>query len=286
VGHACALFWFAAGGRYGDILHHLHGVHSYWELKRKVDLFVDSDRMGMRLWFHEHKLLDSLHLQPERVRGLIYLSRITLIGMLALIVLTLRGLALLLFGAVWVTVMFDQAYKNVIYESGITNIGNIMNFINFFVPHINSGNSADQSLLEYVAYSKDADLAEFYERKSDPEYRMQKRIRQMVDIYDIAKYNEEKGISDYTYILNEISQDYSQKQVYYNSFISRIGEIKPIMLSYYFGVPMLIISSFGQTFEFWMGPGGVVVAIITLILFSIFKYLIYKLQKDTVNAIF
>ena len=107
-----------------------------------------------------------------------------------------------------------------------------------------------------------------------------------MDIYDIAKYNEEKGINDYTYILNELSKDYAQKQVYYNSFMARIGEIKPIMLSYYFGVPILIAISFGQTYSFWMGFGGYIVATLVLGLFGLFKFLIYKLQKDTVKTIF
>jgi hypothetical protein len=180
----------------------------------------------------------------------------------------------------------EDAYKRVIYNSGITNINRIMNFINYFVPHINSGNSADQSLLGYVQYSRDEDLASFYEHRGEHDYKLQPHLRQIVDVYDIAKYNEEKGINDYAYILNELSKDYAQKQVYYNSFIARIGEIKPIMLSYYFGVPILIFVSFAQTRTFWMGFGGYVVAILTLILFGTFKFLIYKLQKDTVKTIF
>ena len=39
----------------------------------------------------------------------------------------------------------------------------ITNFINYFVPHINSGNSADQSLLGYIEYSGDEGLKDFYE---------------------------------------------------------------------------------------------------------------------------
>ena len=154
------------------------------------------------------------------------------------------------------------------------------------MPHISSGNSADQSLLGYIEYSRDVELAEFYEHRFDPEYKLETHLRQIVDIYDIAKYNEEKGINDYTYILNELSKDYAQKQVYYNSFMARIGEIKPIMLSYYFGVPILIAISFGQTYSFWMGFGGYIVATLVLGLFGLFKFLIYKLQKDTVKTIF
>lgn len=258
-----------------------------WDRKRKLDLLIDDfDNRGMKLLFYEHMILDKLHLDPEKVAPFIYGMRLALAIFLGLCFIFFRGLTILAFGAVVMIIVADQAYKNVIYESGITNVGNVVNFINFFVPHINSGNSADQSLLGYIEYSRNEDLAMFYEHKDDPEFKLQKHLRQIVDIYDIAKYNEEKGISDYTYILNEISQDYSQKQVYYNSFIARIGEIKPIMLSYYIGVPILILVSFQQTYDFWMGWGGVIIAILTLILFGTFKYLIYKLQKDTVTNIF
>ena len=257
-----------------------------WDRKRKLDLIIDEKREGMKLFFYEHLFLDRLHIDPDKIKPIIMMERLILVILFAICIFVLRGLTLLIFGAVSIIVIFDQGYKTIVYESGITNISNVVNFINFFVPHINSGNSADQSLLGYIEYSRDVDLAEFYENKNNPEFKLQKHIRQIVDIYDIAKYNEEKGISDYTYILNEISQDYSQKQIYYNSFIARIGEIKPIMLSYYIGVPILIAISFQQTYSFWMCFGGVIVAILTLILFGIFKYLIFKLQKDTITNIF
>lgn len=258
-----------------------------WDIQRRMDIIVDDGRTeGMKLMFYEHMLIDKIHIEPEKIRFFIYGERIALGILVTVCAIAIRGLTILLFGAVLIIIMADQGYKTVIYNSGITNIPNVVNFINYFVPHINSGNSADQSLLGYIDYSQDPDLAEFYEHRDDPTFKLQPHIRQIVDIYDIAKYNEEKGISNYSYILNEISKDYAQKQIYYNSFVARIGEIKPIMLSYYFGVPILIITSFRQTYNFWMGWGGVIVAILVLVLFATFKYLIFKLQKDTVTNIF
>ena len=259
-----------------------------WEHQRRMNVLIGDagNKKGMKLMFYEHMFVDRFHLEPKRVRPVIYLERIAILLLIVVCLFYLRGLTVLVFGAVAATIFFDQATKNVIYESGITNVSNVVNFINFFVPHVSSGHSADQSLLGYIEYSKDEDLALFYEHKDDPEFVMQKHLRQIVDIYDIAKYNEEKGINDYTYILNEISQDYAQKQVYYNNFVARIGEIKPIQISYYVGVPILIIISLGQTYDFWMGIGGALCAIGVLLLFVVFKYLIYKLQKDTVTNIF
>lgn len=258
-----------------------------WEQQKRLNIIIQEGRKdARRIFFYERTLLDKLHIEPEKVRTALMVERILLFVAILVLFLTIRGLTILLVGAIFITLFFDDAYKVVIYESGIENVPRVVNFINFFIPHINSGNSADQSLLAYIQYSRDEELAEFYEHKDNLEHKLQPHLKQIVDIYDVAKYNEEKGISDYTYILNEIAQDYSQKQVYYNSFISRIGEIKPIVLSYYIACPFLIILSMQQTHDFWMGIGGVVVAIVTLILFGIFKALIFRLQKQTVSDIF
>lgn len=258
-----------------------------WDKRRRVNSMIHDGRTDpMRLFFYEHMLLDRLHLDPDRTKPVIYAERVLVVITVVFCATLMRGLTVLLFGAILISLFAEDAYQKLIYDSGITNVPAIMNFINYFVPHITSGNSADQSLLGYIEYSRDSDLAEFYEHRDDPEWKLQPHLRQVVDIYDIAKYNEEKGISDYAYILHEISQDYSQKQIYYNSFVARIGEIKPIVLSYYIGCPILIIISFSQTYTFWMGWGGVLVAILTLLMFAAFKFLIYKLQRDTVNTIF
>ena len=258
-----------------------------WEQQKRLNVIISDGREESgRIFFFERSILDRLHIEPDKIKPVLFAERILLLIVLAFLFATIRGLTILLAGAILITLFFDDAYKTVIYESGITNVPRVVNFINFFIPHINSGNSADQSLLAYIQYSRDDELAAFYEHKTDLEYKLQPHLKQIVDIYDIAKYNEEKGISDYAYILNEIAQDYSQKQVYYNSFVSRIGEIKPIMISYYVAVPFLIILSMSQTREFWMGAGGWVVAIITLLMFAMFKFLIFKLQKDTVKSIF
>lgn len=235
---------------------------------------------------YENKVINYFHLKPEKVKIILYIERLLLIILCAVIFITLKGLAIALFGAIFVSLLFRDLYKKCIYKSGINNIGKITNFIDYFVPHINAGNSADQSFLEYIEYSRDVELASYFENKDSLEVKIPPHLKQIIDIYDIAKYNEEKGINDYTYILNEISQDISQKQTYYNNFISRIGEIQPICFSYYIGVPILIAVSYSNTYTFWQAGGGYVVAAVLLILFTIFKFLIYKLQKKTIETIF
>ena len=257
------------------------------EKRKEIQFIMDAQpEKRIRTLAFEDKILTNLKVDPNRVKMVIYFERILILCVVGIVFFYLRGLALALFGAIVISIYFEDAYRKAIYESGITNIAKITNFINFFVPHINSGNSADQSLLGYIEYSNDQELVEYYENRDNIEFELPPHLKQIVDIYDIAKYNEEQGIADYTYILNELSEDYAQKQIYYNSFISRIGEIKPICWSYYIGVPILVIVSLRNTWNFWTGIGGYVVGFILLVFFLLFKLLIYKLQKKTITTIF
>lgn len=266
-----------------SVLIYIHGSEKRRELQVLMDTSHDYE---MKTFNFENEILQKLQVEPDKVKYAIYIERILILSGIAVVFWFLRGIALAAFGAILVSFIANDSYKKVVYESGITNINRITNFINYFVPHINSGNSADQSFLGYVEYSADEELAAYYENRDNPDFKLPTHLRQIVDIYDIAKYNEEKGISDYTYILNELSKDMAQKQIYYNNFVSRIGEIQPIMWSYYIGVPILIFISFGQTYEFWLGAGGYIVSFILLALFATFKFLIFKLQKRTINVIF
>lgn len=266
-----------------SVLIYIHGSSR----RKELQILMDNGRpKSFKTFSFEDAMMSKLQLDVTKGKWLIYCIRTLVISTLIVSFIFLRGIALAGFSAGLIIFSFNDAYKKVIYESGIMNISRVTNFINYFVPHINSGNSADQSLLGYIEYAGDEELAEYYENRDNPDFKLPTHLKQIVDIYDISKYNEERGISDYTYILNELSEDMAQKQVYYNSFVARIGEINPIMWSYYIGVPILIFISFGQTYEFWLGVGGYIVSFVLLILFSAFKFLIFKLQKRTINTIF
>lgn len=265
------------------VLIYIHGKDKRKEIQLLISI---NKKYKIKTLNFEDLILKKLSIDPNKVSYILYIERFIIISIIVFGIVILRGIALALFGAIAITLVFDDAFKKIIYESGVTNIGRITNFINYFVPHITSGNSAKQSFLGYIEYSSDKELSEYYENIENPDYKLPEHLKEIIDIYDIATYNEEKGISDYTYILNELSQDMAQKQVYYNSFVARQGEIGPIVWSYYIGVPLLVAISFSQTYEFWLGTGGYIISIILLILFTAFKFLIFKLQEKTIKTIF
>lgn len=267
-------------------------LNNRFELSNIESLIKQSDKpteqfkKGIKTFAFEDKFLKILKIKPDSFKLFLFIERIVIFSIIVVVFVIFKGFALLILGGLITIGIFNDMEKKVIYESGITNIPRVVNFINYFIPHITSGNSAEQSLIQYIDYAVDEELNEYYQRRDDEEYIMPIHLKQIVEIYKIAKYNEDKGNSDYVYILEELAQDIAQKQVYYNKFVSHIGEIGPTVWSYYIGVPTLIIASFSQTQDFWAGIGGYLVSIALLALFLIFKFLIYKLKKDTVNVIF
>lgn len=261
-------------------------LSSIENLIKQVDEPTESFRLGIKTFAFEDKFLKMLKIKPDSIKVFLFVERLVLFSAITIVFYFFKGFALLIIGGSITIALFNDMEKKIIYESGITNIPRVVNFINYFIPHITSGNSADQSLIHYIDYAVDEELNEFYQRKDDEEYILPIHLKQIVEIYNIAKYNEDKGNSNYIYILQELAEDIAQKQVYYNQFVAHIGEIGPTVWSYYLGVPALIITSFSQTQDFWAGIGGYLVSIALLVLFLIFKVLIYKLKKDTVNTIF
>lgn len=267
-------------------LHRHFEVSTIENLLKQTDGTTELYRHGMKTFAFEDRFLKMLKIKPDSIKMFLFIERLILFSGITVAFILFKGFALLIIGGLITISLFNDMEKKVIYESGITNIPRVVNFINYFIPHITSGNSAEQSLIQYIDYAADEELNEYYQRREDEEYLMPIHLRQIVEIYDIAKYNEDKGNSNYVYILQELAEDISQKQVYYNQFVAHIGEIGPTVWSYYLGVPTLIMVSFSQTQDFWAGIGGYVISIALLVLFSIFKILIYKLKKDTVNTIF
>lgn len=235
---------------------------------------------------YEKKLLEKFKLDPDKMKLLLYIGRVAVAAILVALFIAFKGLAFTFIASIAIVIFMNDAYANVVYKANINNVPRVNNFINNFVPLVTSGRSSDQAFLSYIEYAGDEELLEYFENKDDPEYKMHPHIRQIVDIYDIARYNEEQGVSGYTYIMEEIAKDLAQKGIYYNSFISRVGEIKPIIWSYYIAVPLLIAVSFSTTKTFWFGFGGYIVGFILVAFFGTFKYLIFRLQKNTIESIF
>lgn len=241
---------------------------------------------AIRTMAWEDAVLKKFNIKPSEALFFLYVERIILIVALVAVTVLLKGLGLAAVLAVLISLIFSDMNKKMIYNSGITNIPYIVSFINFFVPQINSGVSADQALARFIETNADEDLAEYYKNRDNADYKMPVHLKQVVDVYQLAIYNENLGMNDYTYILMEMSEDINQKSTYYNKFMGAIGEIKPTGYAFSFGVPILIAASYTQTADFWQGGFGWLAAFAIVALYATYKFLVYKLQEKTINKIF
>jgi hypothetical protein len=234
----------------------------------------------------ERKFLYQYKIKPKKVVLLLWIERIAIIAALVAVVFVLKALAIAAVGAIVTVFLAKDAYDKVLFKSGVQNISHSLNFINFFTPHLISGDSADQALLGYIEYTEDPDISEFYQKKDDADYVVPSQLTQISEAYSIAKYSEETGSENYIDVLQEFSEDMAQKQTYYNNFLSRMGGIKPITWAYYIFVPVLIAVPWSYTADFWSGIWGIVDAIVILGLFVACQFLIYKIKKNTIILVF
>lgn len=187
----------------------------------------------------------------------------------------------------------DTQLKNQIEETGVNRIGDTVSFINAFTPQIASGKSAKQAFLTYIQTlpvdSKTRILLEEYAQAratNNAQYTVPAHISEITTIYENAIYNEEKGVNDYLYIIEEAKDDLFQKNMYYSEYKTRCKEVlRPIEISYYVGIPIIFIALFGTFSGFWFTFWGAVAALLVLLLFFLFKFTINRLNINTLHKI-
>lgn len=241
----------------------------------------------------ERALITKLHIKSSKVRAVVWTIRLLFLGLAAVLygVFGFMGICFCLAAVAYM--LMDAQLKNQIEETGVNRIEDTVSFINAFTPQIASGKSAKQAFLSYTqslpveSHTKEL-LQEYIEAKDSDDYSYVTPtfISEITTIYENALYNEEKGVNDYLYIIEEAKADLFQKSGYYNEYLTRCNEVlRPIEISYYIGIPVIFIALFGTFRDFWFTPWGAVAALIVLGLFLAFKFTINRLNVNTLHKI-
>lgn len=270
----------------------LNKKKSEHEVKNVLKTAIE-DQDEIKLFFIEQQLVNKLGVNENQIKFFIYSERILAIVLFIASFIMFGMVGLGIFVCIGIVILMDNKLKEEIYESGITRIGETVAFMDYFVPSINSGNSAYQAFLGYIAkLDPDSEtrelLIEYRNHKvnRDLDYQTPQSIKTITSIYENALYNEEKGVEDYLYIIEEAKQDLFQKQQYYNDYQAKVGEVlTPISYAYYIGVPAIIFMTMGSVGDFWTTIWGLVATIILVLFFFLFKYLVNKLNINTVRKI-
>ena len=258
-----------------------------------LDVLGKEEKKERFLLHFELKLMQKLNIDEEGSRLFLIIERAAIA--IAVIILTMAtgvlGITLVVCFVIY-TIM-DSRLKMKIENSGITRINDTIAFMDYFVPSIASGKSASQAFTGYIEkLDKETStytlLYEYWMAKDngDISYSTPEPIKDICSIYENALYNEQKGVSDYLYIIEEAKMDLFQRSSYYNDFNSRMKEvIVPTSGAYYIGVPVIIAVLYGSFGSFWHTIWGVGTAICLVILFTLFQWLLNKLSSDTVDEI-
>lgn len=262
------------------------------DIKNVINV-LSENKSSVRTLFYEQKIIEKLNLPEDKVKIFVYAERALIILLIILSYMILGVVGLGIFAAVVILVMMDNKLKEQIYESGVTRINEVVAFMDYFTPAVSSGQSAKQAFMGYIQKLDPESnqrklLIEYWNHKNENDYSYEtpESIRDITSVYENALYNEEKGVDDYLYIIEEAKADLFQKSVYYNDFNSRVNEVvKPISWAYYIGVPIIIIMLFGMVGDFWFTFVGAVVMVLLVILFFSFKYLMNKLTINSLHQI-
>ena len=240
------------------------------------------------LTFYEKKIIELLNIPSSKIKVFIYTIRFLLLVALIFMATIMGFVTLFLVLSVLTVLYFNMQTSKLVDKTGVTHLATINSFLDTFIPSIASGLSNDQSMLKFVHSTEDANLTDWWLKKDDltSVVKLDNKWTRIVEVYNMMNFIEEKGTGDPLSIIKEMQNDLNTKQKYYDEYRAKMGEIKPIMLSYYIGVPLLIVMSYNQTRGFWNTGWGLVAAIGLAILFAIFQFLIYKLKKDSINMLF
>lgn len=253
----------------------------------------DTETIHMKMSGPEQFIVDKFHIKNTQVRYFVWTMRIIAIAAACLTFIIFGFMGIAFCGALLIWSIMDTQLKNQIAATGVNRIDDTVSFINAFTPQISSGKAAKQAFLSYIqslpTESHTRILLEEYVHArdiGDYHYVTPAHISEMTTIYENALYNEEKGVNDYLYIIEEAKQDLFQKSEYYNEYKTRCNEVlRPIEISYYIGIPVIFIALFGTFHDFWFTGVGLVAALLVLGLFLLFKLTINRLNINTLHKI-
>lgn len=239
--------------------------------------------------FFEKKILEKINIPKRHEKTAVYIIRFAIIFAVIYCVASLGyWLTTLIACALLIITFANIQNKKTVEATGITYIEDVNIFLDSFIPAIASGKSNEQAMLQFVDAQGDENLFNWWMNKDNLSNQIvvENKWKRIIEIYNMVKFNEERGISNSLPIVEEMQKDISTKQKYYNDYKAKMGEIKPIVLSYYFGVPFIIMTSWSNTKEFWFSTGGLICCFVLAVLFFIFEMLINKIKKSTIESMF
>lgn len=247
----------------------------------------------MKLFFIEKNIIEKLNIKAERIKPFIYLERFVIISaiIISYFIVGFVGFGFVL--GVVVNLYFADKTRQLIDSEGLENIAPTLDFINFFCPTVVAGSSTEQALLKYIKKLDDdniykQDLMEYYTalKEDNLAYHTPEKIKDIVEVYSNAAYNEELGIDNYLAVVDEEKDSLFKKQNYYNKYKNEFDSvINPIKISYTVFLPIIVFLTLNMVGDFWKTVLGLIVILVVVIIYVAFQRLLFNLNKSTIEKI-
>lgn len=243
-------------------------------------------RKEVSLFFWENYIINKTGIDRSYIKPVVYTSRALAVVVMITASLLIGAIALTLVVGFIIVVVIERKSASLIHEAGVNHIGLVNAFLDSYIPSLSSGLSNDQAMLKYINAINDEELFEWWTNRENPEYINPVKWKRVIEIYNIIKFNEDRGIGDSLPIIEQMQQDLNVKQQYYNEYSAKMGEVQPIVFSYYFFIPVLLFMSFKETGGFWFSWLGYLSAVGLLVLFLTSQFMVFKIKASTVKVIF
>lgn len=262
------------------------------EIKSVIQELTEEQKNSKMLDF-EKALVEKLNISSEKIRWFLLAERLLIIscGILLYVIFGVMGIVFM--AAIAIAIVMNGKVKNAINRSGITHISDTVAFMDYFVPQIAAGASAEDAFSKFIE-NLEVDsptrpsLIEYYTAKKaeDLSYETPKDIRDITSVFENAEYNERLGSDNYLYIIEQAKTDLFQKAIYYQDYQTKVGEvIRPMKLAYYGIIPLIFLMLWGSVGDFWFTPVGWITGLIILVIFFFFNFLCNKLTIKTLTTI-
>lgn len=268
--------------------------HEQETIKKKLG--TSKKKNFIKVFSFEEKIMQKIGIPKERWQLFSVGIKIVLVLIAILSYKAVGWLGLVVVACIAVNLYFNDKLAKLLRESNVESLDVTLDFITIFKAEVSGGSSTLIAMQKYIAqiessrmwdkqflnnYIDNPSIIKLYDKYDYAHLNM------VMYIYSMASYAEEKGYSDtIETTIENIRNNIIKKKRYYNQYVAKSSEIiRPITVSYYIGIPFMVLTVMDSTNGFWTTFVGLIAAIVMFAIFFGFRFSVFKMSKSTMEGI-
>ena len=268
--------------------------HEQETIKKKLG--TSRKKNFIKVFSFEEKIMQKIGIPKERWQLFSIGIKVILFLVAILSYKAVGWLGLVIVSCIAVNLYFNDKLAKLLRESNVESLDVTLDFITIFKAEVSSGSSVLIAMQKYIVqlestrtwdkqflnnYIDNPSIVKLYDKYDYAHLNM------VMYIYNMAAYAEEKGYSDtIETTIENIRNNIIKKKRYYNQYVAKSSEIiRPITVSYYVGIPFMVLTVMDSTNGFWTTFVGLIAAIVMFAIFFGFRFSVFKMSKSTMEGI-